>query len=508
MNKSLEKGRYEFVPAGVSWVKEGGTGIYVKYGRTGLNSINVRQQGSDHIWIKAPDRELFIVRDVNSIYSQVPFSCNYDEFVSLSLLHESAAQDQDVSFFMMNYTENMNGSRSPKLRRSGESHPTSKIIADSGGFQLLQGHYEYIDPLEVIKWYNENIDIGMILDLPTTATKGGLQNKLAKLQASNTDLMMRNKSPHIELMNIFHGNTAEDKKMFRETVERPDITKLAVGGSYFDTLLNSIDNLLSIITTGQRYNHYHVLGVSNILQVVMLMRIASKFPGVLLTSDSSTHIQKARTKEYFCHTTLMESPNYLILGAKNSLPSLDTLPCQCAVCSRLKYIDILSMLDGSVMNVMLGAHNIYSHMQHIKTMGPIVSELASHDLKVLLKRQLRSRKGLVETLNGIDFIDCVAAEGLAAARKKYRVFLGRPVILNTKSLFDDPNPDVNAFQNSEATIKHVETLIKNFSANVEQMASIHGKKVLKKDKTHRVIQKVSGTKKKFGKAKAKKKVVV
>ena len=265
---------------------------------------------------------------------------------------------------------------------------------------------------------------------------------------------------------IFHGANDHDKRVFRDICERDDINRLAVGGAYFNNVLNSMDMLIETMSTGKKYLHYHVLGVANMLQVVLLMRMAAKKFAPLISSDSSTHIQEAVAKGYHFQPHIFEQVRYINIGDKFNYPNAhQTLPCSCPVCSAIKYTDVLGVLNSNTTTFMLMMHNIFSTQRYVKAMTEIAEKATTKELKSVLKHQMKNRGSLEETLKGLDFLDVVEQHGLKAARKRYSFYVSRYMEDNKEgTLFSDgtvvtgkEEPDETDYLKLDATLKRYES---------------------------------------------------
>lgn len=426
-------GKYSFVPAGCNHSHMGGLGIYVTYKRnTGKKSITIRAQGTRHLWAECPDRDLYIVTDSNFANSLRPMQGNYDEYIDLGIFNPVTSVDMSdyMDIFMTNYTTYI-GKEQTSPNNKGKDHRDlsdikPQIMADSGGYQILTGRLDYLDPKEIVGWYNDNVDMGMVLDLPVNIVGADLIKELALVQAKNTQIMMDNKRDSLELINIMHGATDKEKKLFKSICERPDIDRLAMGGFYFTSIVESIRNFYTTIQGGQKYKHVHVLGVANIDQIYLLMRLAHSGVVDHITSDGSSYLQEAVHKRYFVHSHLTDPPDYRDIGdIGGGRPNADKLlPCGCPVCSNIRYMDILSNLNGNIPLCLLTYHNMFAFTKFIRAMDNILAEMTNKELKQFLSIQMKTRSaGRVETPKGIDFIDHVQAHGLEAAVKKFQFYL-------------------------------------------------------------------------------------
>lgn len=429
-------GRYSWIPAGINYKRDGGTGIFIKYGRY-PNKVIVRERGPGYVWLQCPDRELIVTSNLHYAHGFYPMASNFDEYVHLGIFNDHLFADAAPEFFMVNYTSEIGKEHSSHRTRTIRKTDGVKIVSDSGGYQLFQQRLEYLDPVEIVRWYNDNADIGIVLDIPSGLTLTEDYRRLGQIQRNNTELMVQNKADSLELMNIVHGPTSEIRNVFRGLVERPDITRLAIGGAYMGTVLNSIDYLYNEMHASDlEYTQYHVLGVSNPLQVILLMRMAAKGFAPLITSDSSTFLQHGIAKSYFTFTQVHETFGFVGCGDNNGYqPSVAAcLPCSCPVCSALKYADALYSVNSNSITQVFLYHNIFAMRQYFDAMSDLCATLETRDLKDLLKKQLTSgRSGYEEAIRGIDYIDVIQQEGVAAARKRYKFYLTNLMIRSSVS---------------------------------------------------------------------------
>lgn len=511
--------KYAWVPAGMESFKRGGPVIYIKYGQN-ADRIEVVEKSSQHIWIKCPDRELVIVSNANHVHAFRPMQGTFDQAVCLSPFYEPSAADLAYNYIMVNYTEYIGkeGTAS-KIRKNGRPKDSQlKIISDSGGFQVWREDIDYIDPHKLVNWCNENVDLAMIFDIPTSASGVKHFERLAKIQAKNTEIMVRNKRADLELFNVFHGHTKQEVQTFRKITERDDINRLAIGGGYWGTVLGSISRWYGILTEGRKYEHYHILGVQNVLQTLPIMRMVAKGAAPLITSDSTTHIQNAVSKNFYFHPHMSEPPKYLNFGYRGTAggykPSpLMTLPCNCQVCSALKYKDVMAALSGHPIDTMMLYHNLYATQRYLRSMYQHVQDADTKELKDLVRFQFASkktrRKGVEDMLQAFDFIDAVAKDGLDDARKQFRFYLpdDTGVQISNATLFKKNSHSVELVTpESDPIYQRLDSVARKY----ENSEGVHGKKLVKKGKVS-AIQSVKGSsrpgkKKKKSKAKKKKKV--
>jgi hypothetical protein len=418
-------GEYRFVPAAYYASNAAGMGMYIRYRKSDLKVVRKRSQDARHIWLEMPDREVILVRMTHS-EPFYPSEGNFDQFVNLNFYQEQSARDLGFDYYMTNYTDYIGKEQhSPKNRRVRDPKAMS-VISDSGGFQFLTGKLDYLDPAVLVEWYNENADIGIVLDIPLASQvlDSGLHLKLANIQKRNTKVLLDGAVPGLEFMNVVHGVTLDAKLRFHERVHDPRIRRLALGGSYFDTVMSSIANVLMLHrAVGENYDHYHFLGVTNLFQVLTYMRMAHHKLLPFATSDSSTYYQKGASKEYLIQPRMTDNVSHLNIGQRDNVCTpFNVLPCSCPVCSNLRYTDALSNFGGSSISSATAFHNAWRYNEYLKAMGTII-DWPLPKLAKLLTQQLGKRASLKEGLKTLEFVDAVAEIGLDKAIKKFQYFL-------------------------------------------------------------------------------------
>ncbi|WYW00783.1 hypothetical protein Aura_00103 [Pseudomonas phage vB_PpuM-Aura] len=346
----------------------------------------------------------------------------------MSAFDDLTARDMGVSQYMVNYTQHINKDSISHNTRKGDvtafADKSRHIVADSGGFQLGMGRLDYLDPMEIIQWYNNNADIGIVLDIPMHFNDPELYQRLGRVQAANTELMMQNKRPSLELMNIFHGNTQEEVSRYRELVERDDITRLAMGGTYYDTQMTAIAKIIQQMVTGRKYEQYHMLGVAKLSLVYPLIYMAKKGLAPLITSDASTWLQESVSKGYYFQEHISTPPGFFKMFDKVNSPSpFNHLPCNCPVCTAIKYTDVLSVIGGNVSTFLLAYHNMYTYNRIVTSMTEIIMNSTDKEVREVVNGHLKTRGGKGESMKLYDLIDSVVDVGYDATRNKYSFFL-------------------------------------------------------------------------------------
>jgi len=374
----LDKGHTKstWIPSAAYAPTHGGITIYVRYHAMMDNPrITIRTNSNSYVWIDTPDRELVFVNGAHTVGSYRPLDENYDEAIILSPFHE-CMRDMGIENVMTNYPQHLQRKDLCLHHRKEGFRPNGvRYMADSGGFQLMSGRIDYIDPVKLTEWYNTNTDYGVALDLPILVDNKELLDRTALIQKDNLRRMLEVKAPHVQLLNVIHGSTIDQQVDFHKKVEHPDIDLLCVADVYHGDILSTLARVLGIIWGIDRpYKLYHMLGVYNL--GIMPFLIKASADGLIpnaLSFDSSTHIQSARTRMYHHQRMPNRPPERMIIGMENpscSRPNpFKHLPCSCPVCQTIKYMDIFSILPGAVTTYLLMIHNMYEINRYASMMN-------------------------------------------------------------------------------------------------------------------------------------------
>lgn len=474
-------GSFRFVPAAYYASNAAGLGLYVRYKKSSTKEVVVRSRDAKHIWFDTPDRELLLVRMTHS-HPIYPSEGTFDEFVNLNFYQEGSARDLGFDYYMTNYIDYMGKeSGSPRNRRVREPGSMT-IISDSGGFQFLTGKLDYLDPLQLVAWYNENADVGIVLDMPIASQiiDPKLSKALAQLQGRNTAMMLGAAVPGLEFMNVVHGANSEAKLKYHEHVVDSRIRRLAIGGSYFETVLSSVASALVLHRgLGAHYQHYHFLGVTNLFQVIAYLRMAHLKLLPFITSDSSTYYQKGASKEYLIQTRMTSNISHLNIGQRDNVTtSRSLLPCSCPLCSRVKYTDVLSNFGGSAVSSATAFHNAYRYNEYLKAMADVI-DMPLPKLAKLLERQLGKRPAMQEGIKTLQFIDTVAESGLDKALAKYRYYLSGTSYIGE----DKRSAVVSGFdQQAQAAVIDKDKVVERAQFLIGQYANAPAESQLKREK--------------------------
>ena len=302
----------------------------------------------------------------------------------------------------------------------------------------------------------------MVLDLPFTLPNLEMFEKLAVLQKKNTDVMLKHlKGP--ELINIFHGMTDKERKMFRRTTEDDRVPRVAIATAGSLMPVAACHAVLDTAFGDIKYKQYHALGIFRMHLIPLLVKMANMHNTKLhITSDSTSHIQGAVNRHYYSQFDLNAGMKRLLIGDAVSLRcSLRHLPCQCPICTSVKFMDILGMGHGRTSHRLLSIHNAYEMSRYATQLQEI---LLSYPYKYssIVAKHLEKNPFRQEVLYALDYIDVCDDKGFAAANRKYKYKLDERVR-------DQGGDSCGIFLPEVSRAPKLEEKTKNVLKNIEYM---------------------------------------
>lgn len=275
----------------------------------------------------------------------------------------------------------------------------SYVLQDSGGFQLVSGVADFVDPLQVARKHTLYADSGVSLDLPVS----GVNDKAfalatAQMLIANTRVILTNVPPQVKVMNICHGATLEIRGAYLDAVIKEPAHSLCIAGlrKAATSHENDFDRsspfafashiLLAILKTEKIYQHYHVLGVATPWQMALIALIAHQHQKIV-TSDSASHTLSAKSGLLLDYA---ERSAYKSLG--RHITSYSQMYCSCPMCYELK--DSLWYKVGA--HWMPAIHNMYALLRIGEKFDHLAQVLLHENLAepVIVKHLMRNLPGL------------------------------------------------------------------------------------------------------------------
>jgi hypothetical protein len=241
-------------------------------------------------------------------------------------------------------------------------------IVDSGGFQMLRGTVDFVEPDSLIKLYNKNANIGMPLDLPVPSSAEPLFfDAVSQMIKANDTYILKGLNKDVDLALISHGSTLARRKARLDVLDRK-ANVIAIAGLGIkpppgtDHLTSAVENLMYVINRYHKTARYfHVLGVTSKFWLFLYALLdASKYVKSI-GADSVSHRLGALVGQYDTH-------DFNTVALEKRLTYRRTLPCTCPVCFAIDDIRILNC------TVILEAHNLWARAQWMELLGEMAKQ--------------------------------------------------------------------------------------------------------------------------------------
>ena len=419
-----------------------GWGIYVRYGD--FKEFRLISESLYHAHIICPDRELYICNNCTKSLAN-PILNNYDEFLDLNIYGQNFKKF--LPQYMLNYTD---FASAPDKSSIVKNEKSPLIFCDSGGFQIGMGRTDIINPINLAKFYNENINLGMVLDIPEYSEDDPLNNDLvmglAEVQKRNNEYMLKYLNKDVELINIIHGGTLDQKLMYLNKVHNDKIHRLALPSVNIPMTLPRLNLIFEICRQAKKlgsYKHLHLLGCFNKRTLAVLAKLAHcnipEVQGLDFTTDASTSIQTSINYLYTKNINIWEGVNEYIPSPNEKFTLIDhhkgkysdglltpnpasMLPCNCPICSTIKYSYILRNLRaGDLMKSIFVTHNSIEMFNYVDLLNNYAKNLTTEQYTQYVKR-IQEDDGS-NSVNCLKFIKRVEEVGLDKAREEFNSLL-------------------------------------------------------------------------------------
>lgn len=455
MSLLSERLPYVFYPAGYFSGSYDSLGAWVRYVKSDVSHVQTIERNSKWIHLRAPDRELLIVRNTNEVAADRPFG-RWDEFVPFSW-HNSVSNDHGFcSHFMINYTSYAKSPRSNTNLRGTNSLIRNEhvVLADSGGFQIITGKEDWVNPDDLGRWASNNVDQVMTLDvIPHDHDDINVVKRSAAIQRKNTEVIKSVKSPELQLFNVVQGRNGPQSVRHHDLVMDESLDHVAAAGLYFGGVIDALHRAYCMLTdpNTKQYKQYHFLGIFNNTVLSPLIRMAALFrkqgKTFLISSDASSAIKYGMVRTMVLQRNHYRNLEQMDMGKAAPLyfPNAQRqLACSCPVCSTFKYADLISHEQFSVVSSLLISHNVGAMNRWCNMMTEYALELDSKQYKELVTKQFARSSGLKSVLMALEFVEALFEYGPAVAIKRYES------IVDNKGLFKTHKNKSEGFDSDRA----------------------------------------------------------
>lgn len=487
--------RFRFMPCGFA-PDELNQMIYVKYKthRQQFSDLDCKILSTDidHIHYDLPDREILLTKSNYALGGTRPFNNpktgdHWHKSVSLSPL-TSVADDYYFDRFMINPSV-FSAKTEPRIRDSKTCYTNDKIIcSDSSAYQIFQGSAQFVDPDDLCKFYLNNVDEGVVIDIPTRSLfdKKEILEHTVKIQNLNTRYMknLLKERPDFRLITVFHGLEIEYSDYFRNKIEEfdDDFQIAAIAGLMNLNPLEAAHKVLWTILRGKLYPQYHMLGVGHPILLAIIIWISyqlKKFnKNVLLTSDASTPILLSAQQTYYSQAAFHEGLNFTRFGIKmdtnkeapgghiaNPHRRIATIDPISEIVGG--YQDIISAYNTSATRAYVKYINILSTVRYCNLMCNYASKMDKKQYKELLLEQYKRSTHSQIISNAMEYIEMAFDSGLEKAFQKFKYYMpklsGERTLHNFPPLYDIESEDKqNSIIKKKLMNKHIKQVIKNY----------------------------------------------
>lgn len=269
------------------------------------------------------------------------------------------------------------------------------IISDSGGYQVMsftkKGNPIKVTQMEVLRWMENNSDIGMNLDVPPT------ENFDAALKQSleNFEFFQKNRIKYDEfkLYNILHGRTLDQIKQWYNEVKQFNFDGWAIGVHPSTNVYLKLVAYLYLLEKGETspLTNTHFFGVSGPANMLSLAMIAKKFDAAL-TFDSSSWSWGQRFRDWWFPLDV----RHCVRLGREFKNTINDIPCDCPIC---KTMDIKLFYDQTnpMTPLLLSYHDLY---QYIETNRMINIMIDDDETYIEYAKSLGEQK-LIENMNNM-----------------------------------------------------------------------------------------------------------
>jgi hypothetical protein len=247
-------------------------------------------------------------------------------------------------------------------------------IVDSGGFQMLKGTVDFVEPDPLIKLYNAQANIGMPLDLPVPSkAEPFFFDAVSKMIRANDDYMLKRLNKNVDLALISHGSTLERRKSRLDVLDRKAAV-VAIAGLNIkpppgtDHLISALESLMYVV---HRYHktarYFHVLGVTSKFWIFIYALLdASKYVKSI-GADSVSHRLGGLVGMY-------ETADFQTIQLNKQMNYRQPPPCTCPVCISIDDMRLLNL------TYILEAHNLYAKAEQTEMLRNLAAQYVQGQL--------------------------------------------------------------------------------------------------------------------------------
>lgn len=244
-------------------------------------------------------------------------------------------------------------------------------LGDSGGFQVMsfgkKGRQVDVTPIQVLRWLENNVDIGMNLDVPPVRDFEGALSE----SKENFKFFEDNRTNYdFALYNILHGRTLDQIDTWYKEVRDFNFDGWAIGVHPSTNVYLKVFAYLYLIEKGEESpltntHFFGVSGPSNMLSLAML----AKHTDASLTFDSSSWSWGSRFRDYWFPLDV----RHCIRLGREFANTVNDIPCDCPVCSKMTISELYDQTDPMT-PLLLSYHDMYQYIEVNRMMNCMVDD--------------------------------------------------------------------------------------------------------------------------------------
>jgi len=246
------------------------------------------------------------------------------------------------------------------------------VVGDSGGFQILKGVKEFLEPVRILRWQERNVDVGITLDVPPLNPKnlGPLNDierfrKCARMSARFNEIMERNRETNdLILLKVLQGGVKKELEIWYNETKKQKFDGYALSikppNDPMQVALHT-----TFIHEKEAPERVHIFLGSGFDVIPTIIYASQLFRHV--TFDSSSPFTLGMNYRWYLTPTF---PKFKIRIApiKGVVPKLKNLPCDCPVCTTHNCSDFVE--NGPL----IALHNLYVFLTYISFVKSLLQD--------------------------------------------------------------------------------------------------------------------------------------
>jgi len=316
------------------------------------------------------------------------------------------------------------------------------LLGDSGGFQIAtftaKGKKINIEPIEILRWLENNCDIGFGIDVPPGTVETinnynpGFFEKCHKKSLENYRVFEKHRQNfRMKMYYVIHGYNYEQLDRWYNSIKDFNFEGFGMGSALSANPFHQALGGLYLYFNGElKKKGLHYFGTSGMAVMAVLSYLAHKTKSKI-TYDSSSYSIGDKMRVYQMPMFMGEKLLFGDVHAKYNPEFTDELPCDCPVC---KHIDIKDLLGTDTRaGTLLSLHNLYQYLELNRRYNILAKNRSRLEQFAFMIMQSQSR--INEVKKTFDFIDYSLEEGLEKAMRKFGVSDKKQIKQKQISLF-------------------------------------------------------------------------